>query len=86
MRIEIVKQGGLRNLYEKAVPTYASWTVEFISTLGVLKEASKIKFRLGGRRQVLYFEELDEILGITKPGTEGDPWSTQSKYLMLWVR
>ena len=46
----------------------------------------KIKFILGGRRVVLDFEELDEILGITKPGTEGDPWSTQSEHLMFWAR
>ena len=42
--LKLLDKGGLWNLYGKAAPTYASWTVEFISTLEVLNEASKIKF------------------------------------------
>ena len=42
--LKLLDKEGLRNLYGKAAPTYASWTVEFISTLEVLKEVSKIKF------------------------------------------
>ena len=84
--LQLLEKGGLRNLYGKAALTYASWTTEFISTLEVNKEERRVRFKFARGRHVMSFEDLDEALGITKPGTDEDPWSAQSEHIVFWAR
>ena len=84
--LQLLEKGGLINLYGKAAPTYASWTIKFIATLEVNKDVGRGSFTLPGGRHVMSFAELDAALGITRPGTDGDPWSTQSEHIIFWAR
>jgi len=75
---------GLGNFYNMSAPTYAEWTVEFLTTLDDDKEEEKITFHLGGNMYTLQYDQLNAALGITKYPSSDEAWGNTNEQFDFW--
>lgn len=76
-------QAGLSGFLNKNAPTYLRYVLEFLSTLSV-HNGNRISFHLNDVERLLSYDELRDILGISRQPTPG--WKKSGHNLKdLWV-
>ena len=63
-------QAGLSGFLNKNAPTYLRYVLEFLSTLSV-HNGNRISFHLNDVERLLSYDELRDILGISRQPTPG---------------